>query len=467
MNIVQLDRRSLHKKNSSIIFDNGYTRLRVTDNDSTLGLALDARDLYGEWSTLQHSPVVRNLSAAGSSDSLNYRYHSFDPIEIHGETRGVSLRGTFAGFPLALTAMRDTTHCWCRFHFEMATVPQIEEMRLQHCWSLTPAWSEVDSSWPPQMVNSSELPGNPAAFFQLGPIFSSLVADLEEGDPTSLGLLLDRKGSLGFAFGIMGNAAKPLSSPLSFAYAICLDAHALPGFGFQQLIRFLGRNEALRLVPASSVTPVAGMLPALPTLAAGYENWLPFQQEGTTDEIVALADYLLKNAANDSWHNLEQAIGWIDRLCLHQHLCEVPGSKKFGTIGSGTNWDIAALHMPELLLRAFHYTGNAEYGYRAIAAIGALPEAKRALVLGNLRPHYGDIFLNADQGEVVLFADLEQFASTVQQDGIHLNIRSAIKKPLQLVLEGSMEAYSLIINGKRFGSIPTTTLRQGIEVMAM
>ena len=466
MDIVQIERRSSRKRNSSVIFNNGYTRLRVIYNEASLGLALDARDLYGEWSTMQHTPAANDVLAQGTRGDVAFRYHSFDPIEIHGETRGVSLRGIFAGSPLALTALLDTQQSWCHFHFEMASAPHVNCARLQHRWELTPAWNEVDCRWPRHPIFAQQLPGNPAAFFQLGPIFSTLVADLEEGDYAHLGLLLASGESLGFAYGLMSEQAISLNEPLTFSYALCLDAHALPIYGYQQMVRFLGRNEALRLVPARSTTPIASALPALPALTPGYEDWQPFIHEGTPSEIVGLTRHLLANAHSDNWQLLEQAIGWLDRLCVHQYLCEVPGSQSFGSFGEGESWDVAAYWMPELLLRAFHFTGNAEYGYRALAAIGALPTAHRALVLGHLRPQYGDIFLNADQGEVILLADLDRFTSTVQPDGIHLDIHSLEPHPLQLVMEGSLDAYTLVVNGEPFGSIPITTLRQGIEVRA-
>ncbi len=155
---------------------------------------------------------------------------------------------------------------------------------------------------------------------------------------------------------------------MRLAYDLCLDARALPMQGFQQIVRLLGSREALILAGSMPATPLAGELPPLPPLPDTLD-WIPFLYEGAPEAIAAWVHYALSLATQDDWHLLEDALCWLDRLCLHQRVFEVPGSEPLGAFGSGAAWQSTALWAPILLLQAFRLTGMLEYAYRAKAAL--------------------------------------------------------------------------------------------------
>jgi hypothetical protein len=245
-----------------------------------------------------------------------------------------------------------------------------------------------------------------------------------------------------------------------------LDTHAIPRYGYQHLLRFLGNHEALPPLPVENTQPIPGNLPALPAVPDD-EGWQPFVHEGSPAKIAALVRYQLRMSGRKDWYLLENALRWLDRLCLHQRLCEVPGGGNYGGFGEGAVWKIVKLWMPHLLLDAFRLTGNSEYAYRGMAAFSALPPRHQAIVLAKLHPEFGDIFISADQGDAIFFTPLSHFHSQMTQNGIILEFADSNRlQPLHLVMEGSQESYQVEVNGKSLGFLPTSQLRKGIELPA-
>ena len=78
----------------SIICENGCVRLRVVRHGISLGVMLEAEDAEGNDVSLLHIPDEHLAPmAVTAGGAAHFRYVSFDPIEIHGETRGVRLSG--------------------------------------------------------------------------------------------------------------------------------------------------------------------------------------------------------------------------------------------------------------------------------------------------------------------------------------------------------------------------------------
>jgi hypothetical protein len=336
---------------------------------------------------------------------------------------------------------------------------------LAHHWLIIPDDFTPDVCWPPEAIYQQSLTENPTAFYQMGPIFAALVADLEEGEICQLGLSLSDTECPGFIYGIQSTTAcsVPLQRRASFAYAMCLDTHAVPSYGYQQILRFLGNHEALPPFPWEIALPTGGELPGLPPVPDD-SSWLPFSHEGRPSEIAALVRDQLRKAGRMNWQLLECALQWLDRLCLHQRLCETPGCERFGGFGETSVWSTVALWMPRLLLEAFRLTGNPEYAFRGMAAISALAPEQQAVVLGTLHPQFGDLFINADQGAAVFFTQLSRFDSKITPNGLILEVANGDLTQLQLVMEGAHDCYQLQVNGKSLGFIPIAELRHGITV---
>jgi hypothetical protein len=232
-----------------------------------------------------------------------------------------------------------------------------------------------------------DLVENPAAFLQTGPMFIALTPDMEEGECGTLGMQLLPGQPFTLEYGIITANERPvtLSSPVRFAYSLCLDARAMPFFGYQQIVRSLGSRGTLWMGESSHGVCGDHHITAL-SYPTTPPDWIPFQREGSPVEIAELCQYYLYQAQAGDWHALEDGLRWLDRLCLHQHTIEMPGGQPLGAIGSGAAWDQVAIWLPELLFQAFRLTGIVEYASRGVAALSALQIPMTSAALENLYP---------------------------------------------------------------------------------
>lgn len=468
MGIPFVEKRAV--RNGSIICDNGFTSLRVIRSDFSLELAIDSVESdAGKFSLHYTSSGASCRAVAPSGEKQLLQYYAFDPILVDGTTRGVKLLGSLDSNPVTLTAMLDPSSPWCHIHFEVQPSTPVTIMRLAHCWRLQPEWAEPDISWPEATAYHQRLLETPAAFFQLGPLFAALMPDLEEGDYLQLGCRTRGAEELQLEYGIMSEDARAfdLKEPLRFAYTLCLDTSAMPEYGYQEIVRMLGATDMLKLASISPTPASPGSLPELPP-APDAEGWLPFASEGSPAEIGALVQRYFQQSGEQDWQSLDLGLRWLDRLCLHQHLVEVPGGPGYGSVGSGQEWALVAQWMPQLLLTAFQLTGIQEYAYRGMAALNALQPAERAIALNHLREQFGDIYINTDYSEAVLLTAINNFHSKISSDTVELNVACTEDRtgPLRLVLESTQDAYTLVINGERLGHLPICMLRAGIELPA-
>lgn len=441
--------------------------LRVIRTGASLELSIDALDEAGERVSLRYAPSISSCQAASpTSEELALHFFAFDPLVGEGGACGVRLQGTLGPHPVTLIACPDPHGPWCRVRFDLHPREPLAVTRLQHRWHFEPEWADPDVSWPPQTVCGSQLSGHAAAFFQVGPLFSALVPDLEDGDSSRLRLQVDAADSLALDYGIAVEDAAliPSDRPLQFSYAICLDTRALADSGFQQVVRLLGNHDALTSFSIVPQPTRPGELPPLPPVADDG-GWAPFGREGTPAEIAALVRHYLARAADEDWHGLDLGLRWLDRLCLQQHLVEMPGGSPFGSFGLGADWTAAARHLPQLLLTAFRATGIQEYAYRALAAICALPEEDRAVLLCPLREEFGDIYLNTDFSNAVLLTPIDRFAFRLTPTAVKLQVTGTrTVDPLRLVVDGMQDELAVTVNGEHLGTLPAGVLREGIEL---
>jgi hypothetical protein len=397
-----VDRRDI--PTGSIICENAFLRLSVLQAHGTLGVSLEALQQEETICALLHLPEQTDFSAGDhAADGCTYQYHSYDPVEIHGETRGIQLHGQLGPHAINMTALLCPTSAWCTFHVAVCAEAPMACAHLLQRWKFAEPAVTPDICWPPQPIYAQQLTGNPSAFFQIGPIFAALVPDFEEGDCSQLGLRLAQQGHLTLDYGIMNpdDHVVTLGHSSRFAYSICLDARAIPLRGFQQVVRTLGNHDVLEAVMAGHAVAPPGVHLPFPALADDT-GWQPFAEEGSYTEIATVCHHAFTRTGSEDWQLLDKGLYWLDRLCFHQHLVEIPGGAPFGSFGEGDAWSTVAHWMPELLLRAFRLTGISEYAYRGIAAIGALPSDEQMQVLGELHEEYGDIFINSDCGEAIL-----------------------------------------------------------------
>lgn len=456
-----------HKIPGSIICDNGFARLRVIQLEQSLGLAVDAHDSMTSWVSLLYNPTQDNCHiVTKDSGQLSMRFHAFDPLEIHGEVRGVKLHGRLGSAKVSLSAILHQSGTWCHLHLEINPAPEVTFTRITNNWRLSPDGARPDISWPNHPLYREDLTENPAAFFQIGPLFAALIPDLEDGDNTQLGMRFISGEQIGFEYGWMTehDHRVTMRSPFHLSYAISLDVRAMTNRGYQQVVRILGSHEALEITSAAN--PFSQQSNTLPQVVSHEaEYWQPFVHEGSPIEIISLTDYYLSKADENDWQMIEKGLSWLDRLCFHQRLCEIPSGQPFGSFGSNPQWKVAAQWMPHLLFTAFRLTGIPEYAYRGVAALSALPPTERSLLLRHLHPCFGDIYLDADSGETILFTTLSDFQVRQDEESIHLNFTGQVPaETLSLVVKGTQEAYHVILNGTSLGYYSTDLLRQGIDL---
>ena len=226
----------------------------------------------------------------------------------------------------------------------------------------------------------------------------------------------------------------------------------------------LGNKEALAIAGGVAAVGHAGALPALPPVP-DTANWIPLMREGSPEAIAAWVRYLLSQAEHGDWDLQEEALCWLDRLCFHQHVFEIPGGAPLGLVGSGDAWYVTSLWMPSLLLHAYRLTGMPEYAFRARAALCALAPADQARVIQQLSPRFGDIYLHADYGEAFALGPVEFHGALCTPNVISLEItRTLADAPLTLVAEGVMEPCRLSVNGQMLGVILPEQFAAGIAL---
>ncbi|MHB0939452.1 MAG: hypothetical protein ACYDCO_10395 [Armatimonadota bacterium] len=458
MTVARPDRR--HFEDGSLICENGHLRLRVTREGRSLALVVDTRGIDMRWGTFAFSSSGEDILAA-DADGVDQTgcFFTFDPLQIDGETRGVTLHGQLGGASLTLTATLDDTSTWCRLRLT-ATGVDGDCRRLTQQWRLFPGDVPPELCWPLAAVSGDALAYLPAAFVQDGPMFAALVVELDEEHPELYGLEVSPSDPICFEYGLWNGA--PEGAPVQLAYRLGLDARALPERGFQQVARLLGSRDELALVGHSLAQPAGGSLPELPALGGAME-WHPFIWEGDIDTMTAVVRRHLAAAVAGDWQALEQGLCWLDRLCLHQRTTGAPGASTLGAFGPDAEWQTAAPWMPVLLMQAFKCTGIPEYAFRAQAALLALPAAVQSTVLAHLHPAFGDLYAQADYGELVPLSGPEVTAALFTTDGLCLDVPPDAA-PFRLVLDGSDDVYALTVNGKHLGEFSVEELSAGIDL---
>ncbi len=465
--MVSVRKDNRHIEHGSIVCENSVLRLRVTRPDSSLRLVIEARDLHDNWLPLASSPPEWHpdyLDADGLAQQM--QFYSYDPLLADGATYGITMHGFLGEARITLTSTISEASTWTQHRLEIYDIPQMPCRQLAQCWQLAPAFLSADIAWPAKVLQQSQLVETPAAFQQVGPFFVALVPDIEEGDAALLGLRSTLQEHASLAYGVIDSGQMVLIPPhgMRLAYTLCVDARALPLQGFQEIVRLHGSQEALALASGTLTAPLPGELPPLPALPDAID-WIPFMYEGSPGAIAAWVQYLLSLAEQGDDHLLEDALCWLDRLCFHQRVCELPGSDTLGSIGSGAAWQLARLWTPMLLLHAFRLTGMLEYAYRAKAALSALPPADQARMLHQLAPIFGDIYVHAEYQLALALGPVAIHAVTCKPQDIAVAFtRTQPHTPLRLVVTGAADFCTITVNAALLGVIPATQLSRGIEL---
>ncbi|OPZ85612.1 MAG: hypothetical protein BWY76_01342 [bacterium ADurb.Bin429] len=440
------------------ICDNGLLRLRITRETGAQTLMLDAMDAHGHWIPLLASaPAVDLLLRDNDGAEQGAAIYAFAPVLEDGVTRGVTLQGRLGQAELEMTLLLDIEHAWCRQWIELAG-PIPPGATLAQRWFFTGGLAEAALRWPAEPVTGAVLATSPAAFAQDTHCFAALLPDPDTYAGGQLRHLADDGGGLEYALTLT-----PDASARCFSSLLVLDARALAGRGFQQLARLLARAEAPPMPDAFH--PAAGNLTSLPEIGQAG-GWQPFLREGAPAEMAASVLRGLSQAADGDWAVLDEALVWLDRMCLHQCLRPVPGGPPVGTVGEGPAWVAVAPWMPILLLEAFRLSGITEYANRGRAALGALPTDQASRVYAYLYPRFGDLCVLPDYEEVLALTDLGLVLPTFGDRRIDLRLPEPRTRPLRLVVDGRASRYGLSINERSYGDVATDVLRLGIEVPA-
>jgi len=457
MTLARHERR--RSEDGSLICENGHLRVLVVRDGRSLGVVVQTRGIDMRWGSLAFASSGEDIHATGADgvDQAGF-FFTFDPHQVDGVTNGVTLHGKLGDAALAFIVTLDEIGTWCGMRLTVSGAPATCR-RLTQQWRLLPDDMPPELCWPPTVIRGESLAFSPAAFVQDGPIFAALVADLTEDDPSLYGLEVSASDPVCFEYGLWDGLP---ATPVQLAYSIGLDARALPERGFQQVVRLLGSRDELLLPDRCLALPGAGMLPELAS-PDGAEDWHPFLWEGTPEAMAATVRRKLAEAAAGDWQSLEDGLCWLDRLCLQQCACGTPGASNLGAFGPPEEWHAAAPWMSLLLMRAFTLTGIPEYAARGLAALNALPPAHQAVVLGHLRPIFGDLYALADFEELVSLSGPEVTAALFTPAGLELTVAPDLPR-FRLVLDGSDDAYTLSVNNKNLGAFDTATLRAGIDI---
>jgi len=465
METNQKDRRNIEQ--GSIVCENSVLRLRILRPSSSLRLIIEARDQQDDWIPLAITPPEANpdfQDATGHPQSM--QFYSYEPLLEDGNTYGIVMRGSLGEARITLTSTLCEASTWTQHRLDIEDIPQMPCRQLAQFWQLASEFLQTDIAWPTKLLQEKQLVETPAAFQQVGPFFVALVPDMEEGEASLFGLRCVPKDYAGLAYGVIDSGQMVLIPPrnMQLAYTLCVGARALPTQGFQEIVRLLGCQEALVLASGTLVEPLPGELPPLPA-SPETVDWVPFMYEGSPAVIAAWVQHLLSQAEQGDWHLLEDALCWLDRLCFHQHMFELPGSEPLGSIGSGAAWQVTALWAPILLLHAFRLTGILEYAFRAKAALSALPPADQAQVMHQLMPIYGDIYIHAEYQLTLALGpvDIHAVVSKPQDISIKFN-RTRPQSQLRLVVTGTSEPCAITVNGEPLGVFPSADLCSGIAL---
>jgi|GEM_PF-1831726 len=461
MTIARHERR--RSEDGSLICDNGHLRVLVVRDGRSLGVAVQTRGLDMRWGSLAFTSSGEDIhaTAADGDDQAGF-FFTFDPLEIDGVTRGVTLHGKLGEAALSFVVTLDEIGTWCNMSLTVSGASAACR-RLTQQWRLLPDDMQPELCWPATVTRGEALAFSPVAFVQDGPIFAAFVAEPAEDDPAIYGLEVSASDPVCFEYGLWDGEHRGLpDAPIQLMYSIGLDARALPERGFQQVVRLLGSRDELLLPDRCLARPAAGMLPELAS-PDGADDWHPFRWEGTPEAVAATVRRKLAEAAAGDWQALEDGLCWLDRLCLQQCASGAPGASHLGSFGPPDDWHAAASWMPLLLMRAFALTGISEYAARALAALNALPPAQQPVVLGHLRPIFGDVYAQADFEEVVSLSGPEVTGAFFTPAGLELTVTPDLPR-FRLVLDGSDDIYTLAVNGKNLGAFDTAALRAGIDI---
>jgi hypothetical protein len=368
----------------------------------------------------------------------------------------VTLRGRLGEAALEMTLLLGDGTAGCRQWIEVSGAVPPATTLVQR-WLFTGGLAAPRLRWPAAPVQGTALATTPAAFTQETHCFAALIPDSETNLAGALRHLPDDGGGLEYAMPL-----DPAAEMHCLSSLLLLDARALPWRGFQQVTRLLAHHlphAARPLAPLGS----HGMLPPLPESGLRLA-WRPFLLEGAPIEIAAHILQGLSLAAEGDWAVLDNALVWLDRLCLHQCLHAVPDGPPPGTVGDGPAWESLALWMPVLLLEAFRLSGIAEYALRGRAALAALPAEQAAQVYAYLYPRFGDLCVLPDFEEILTLADLGPVQPTFADRRIDLSLPRPMSRPLRVIIDGHADRYALAINQQSFGEIPTELLRLGFDV---
>jgi len=463
MSTTKLDRR--RDEDGSLICENGHLRLRVIQDGRSLGVMIDTPgvDTAGGALNFFSSGEDIHYQAADHSHCVG-RFHAFDPLDIDGQPRGITLYGQLGEASMLLTVILDDNSIWCRQRLLVSGYAQPPQ-RLTQLWQLRTAEMFPEFCWPLTRLHGEALAHSPAAFLQDGPVFAALVADAEDADPLPFGLEVTTSDAILFEYGIQEGSAHPwpAAQPIRLSSALALDTRALPERGFQQVVRFLGSQGTLAVASQSAAQPAPGLLPKLHD-SQDMGEWHPFVWEGTPEAIAAAVQRKLATALTGDWHALEEGLCWLDRLCLQQRPYGTPLETPLGAVGPGEAWRNVALWMPILLMQAFQLTGISEYAFRARAALHALPTSAQSIVLSHLNPAFGHLYAQADYQEVAPLSGPLVMDAHWTASGLELDVAPDDAATLRLVLDGSEDAYTVTVNGHPFGPLPAHTLRAGIDI---
>jgi hypothetical protein len=438
-----------------ILCDNDVLRLRVVSTPATLAMIIEARNANGAWTSLASTvPLAQGMPAPA------LRCHVAEPLLEEGEVTGVRLSGTVEHTPVTLSVRLNPDSNWCQVQLGADSASSA----LSSTWYLAPEFGQPDICWPAPAVDPLEAP---AAFYQAGAHFIAMLPPFDDVSPRRDTLQCsgaEEMMALMFRHDLEGDQAEVMPGRCQLTYALCADARALHCRGFQEIVRAQGTHDALLYMTPALGDDAQGDRPPLPA-APDTSGWVPFMTEGTPAQITAFVRHALTGVENAQWYLLDDALCWLDRLCFQQRIYETPGGLPFGSFSHGPSWEVAALWLPEVLLQAFRATGIAEYAYRAIAALAALPSHQYRPALGQLYEQYGDLYIHLDALAVFSLTGAEATQVAMLPNGLMLTVNAAqAGDPVRLVIDGSEDGYTLVINGECYGYLPITLLREGILV---
>jgi hypothetical protein len=462
MPLVQERRRPVE---GSIVSENDVLRLRVVQAGATLGLVLDARDDLGQWVAAATSAGVDLRAILEDGRHVTAVLYQFEPIAIRGVTRGVLFRGTLDGATLLWWVTLDASGPMTRHRIMVSSARPTPYRRLTQRWFLSLP-TPPNLHWPEAPQVGGALAHVGAALLQCDKVFCGLAPDLEEGEPTTCGLESDGGHEPFLEYGVLGpdDRGRLASGAVRFAYALCYDARAWPGRGFQAMIRFLGARPALtHAVMEDAHLPESAELPLLPDAGAvtGPE---PALLALPADRALARVAAQFARVDAGDLGVLDDALARLDWLLKEQCVYALPTGAPLGSLPSTPEWCIAAPSLPLVLWDAFRLTGLVEYAHRSVAALAVLPPALRAAVTARLHARFGDVYVQADTEEVIPLGAVTVERALFTPDAVTLTLRAG--RPVRVVLDGGNSAYNLVVNGAALGHLSAAALHAGVSVGA-